>query len=40
MGRHVAPEAFFWVIHMGISVVWIPSILVAKQRVVILTEFQ
>lgn len=33
MGRRVAPEAFFWILHMGIFVVWIPAVLVAKQRV-------
>ena len=33
MGRRVAPEAFFWILHMGIFVVWIPATLVAKERV-------
>ena len=33
MGRRVAPEAFFWILHMGIFVVWFPAVLVAKQRV-------
>jgi hypothetical protein len=33
MGRRVAPEAFFWILHMGIFVVWFPAVFVAKQRV-------
>ena len=33
MGRSVAPGAFFWILHMGIFIVWIPTVLVAKQRV-------
>ena len=33
MGRHVAPEASFWILHMGIFVVWIPAVFVAKARV-------
>ena len=33
MGRRVAPEAMFWILHMGIFVVWFPSVFVAKQRV-------
>lgn len=32
-GRRVAPETFFWILHTGIFVVWIPAILVSKQRV-------
>jgi len=32
-GRRVAPEALFWILHIGIFVVWIPAVLVAKQRV-------
>jgi hypothetical protein len=33
MGRRVAPEALFWILHMGIFVVWIPAAFVAKARV-------
>jgi hypothetical protein len=33
MGRRVAPGAFFWILHMGIFIVWFPAIFVAKQRV-------
>ena len=33
MGRRVAPEAFFWILHMGIFVVWFPTVLVARKRV-------
>ena len=33
MGRRVAPEAFFWILHVGIFVVWIPAVFVAKARV-------
>ena len=33
MGRRVAPEAFFWILHMGIFVVWLPTVLVARKRV-------
>lgn len=33
LGRRVAPEAFFWILHMGIFVVWIPAVLVARERV-------
>jgi hypothetical protein len=33
MGRHVAPESFFWILHMGIFVVWFPTVLVANRRV-------
>jgi hypothetical protein len=32
-GRKVAPEAFFWMLHMGIFVVWIPAVVVAQRRV-------
>jgi len=32
-GRRVAPEAFFWMLHMGIFVVWIPAVLVGMKRV-------
>jgi hypothetical protein len=30
MGRRDAPPAFFWLLHIGILVVWIPAIFVAK----------
>lgn len=33
MGRRVAPDAFFWILHVGIFVVWFPAVFVAKQRV-------
>lgn len=33
MGRRVAPEALFWILHMGIFVVWLPTVLVARKRV-------
>jgi len=33
MGRRVAPESFFWLLHIGIFVVWFPAVLIAKQRV-------
>ena len=33
MGRRVAPEAAFWILHMGIFAVWFPAVFVAKQRV-------
>ena len=32
-GRRVAPEEFFWILHMGIFLVWFPAVLVAKERV-------
>lgn len=32
-GRRVATEPIFWILHMGIFVVWFPAVLVAKQRV-------
>jgi hypothetical protein len=32
-GRRVAPEAFFWILHMGIFVVWLPALFVANQHV-------
>jgi hypothetical protein len=32
MGRHVAPEALFWILHFGIFVVWFPAAFVGKQR--------
>jgi hypothetical protein len=33
MGRRVAPEPLFWLLHIGIFVVWFPAVFVAKQRV-------
>lgn len=33
MGRRVAPEAFFWMLHVGIFVVWLPTVLVAQRLV-------
>src|ERR1019366_2683658 len=33
MGRRVAPEAFFWMFHVGIFVVWFPTIFVAQRLV-------
>ena len=33
MGRRVAPEAFFWILHVGIFVVWFPAIFVAQRLV-------
>jgi len=33
MGRRVAPEAFFWMLHVGIFVVWLPAVLVAQRLV-------
>jgi hypothetical protein len=32
MGRRVAPEGLFWILHMGIFVVWFPAVFVGKQR--------
>jgi uncharacterized protein DUF3592 len=32
-GRRVAPEEYFWILHMGIFVVWFPAVLVARKRV-------
>ena len=31
MGRRVAPEAFFWVLGVGIFIVWLPAVLVAQR---------
>jgi hypothetical protein len=33
MGRRVAPEAFFFILHVGIFVVWVPAVLVAQRLV-------
>ena len=33
LGRRVAPAAFFWILHIGIFVVWLPAVLVARNRV-------
>lgn len=32
-GRRVAPEAFFWMLHFGMFVVWTPAVLVSIKRV-------
>jgi hypothetical protein len=33
MGQRVAPEALFWILHIGIFVVWLPAVLVAQRLV-------
>jgi Protein of unknown function (DUF3592) len=33
MGRRVLPEGFFFILHIGIFVVWAPAVVVAKQRI-------
>jgi hypothetical protein len=33
MGRRVAPEAFFWMLGVGIFIVWLPAVLVAQRLV-------
>jgi hypothetical protein len=33
MGRRVAPEAFFWMLHVGIFVVWFPAVFIARRLV-------
>ena len=33
MGRRVAPEACFWILHAGIFLVWIPAVLTAQSVV-------
>ncbi len=33
MGRRDAPAAFFWLLQIGIFVVWFPAIIIAKQQV-------
>jgi hypothetical protein len=33
MGRRVAPEPFFWILHVGIFVVWLPAVLVSQRLV-------
>jgi len=32
-GRRVAPAPFFWILHMGIFVVWFPAVMVAQRQV-------
>jgi hypothetical protein len=32
-GRRVAPAPFFWILHIGIFVVWFPAVLVAQRQV-------
>ena len=33
MGRRVVPEAFFWMLHVVIFVVWFPAVFVAQRLV-------
>jgi hypothetical protein len=33
MGRRVAPEAFLWMLSVGIFIVWLPTVLVAQRLV-------
>lgn len=33
MGRRVAPESYFWMLHVGIFLVWIPAVVVAQRLV-------
>jgi hypothetical protein len=33
MGRRVAPAQYFWILHVGIFVVWFPALLLARRRV-------
>jgi hypothetical protein len=33
MGRRVAPEPFFWILHLGIFVVWFPVVFITQRRV-------
>jgi hypothetical protein len=33
MGRRVAPAAFFWILHIGIFVVWFPAMLTTRNAV-------
>jgi hypothetical protein len=33
MGQRVAPEALFWILHIGIFVVWFPAVLIAQKLV-------
>ena len=33
MGRRVAPEPYFWILHIGIFVVWFPAVFVAQRLV-------
>jgi len=33
MGRRVAPEAYFWMLHVGIFVVWFPAVFVSQRLV-------
>lgn len=32
-GRRVAPAPFFWILHIGIFVVWLPAVMVAQRQV-------
>jgi hypothetical protein len=31
-GRQVAPAVFFWILHIGIFVVWFPAVMVAQRQ--------
>ena len=33
MGQRVAPEAFFWILHIGIFIVWFPAVFLAQKLV-------
>jgi hypothetical protein len=33
MGQRVAPAPFFWILHIGIFVVWFPAVFVAQRLV-------
>jgi len=33
MGKRVAPESYFWLLHVGIFAVWIPAVIVAQRLV-------
>lgn len=33
MGKRVAPESYFWMLHIGIFVVWFPAVFVAQRLV-------
>jgi hypothetical protein len=33
MGKRVAPEGMFWLLHMGIFVVWAPAVWIAKKKI-------
>jgi hypothetical protein len=33
LGHRVAPEAFFWILHLGIFIVWFPAVITARSVV-------